>query len=189
MPEKGSKIKFKNHNRVIRVPFVVYADFEALVKPIQGCEPGGEKSFTNKYQSHRPCGFSYTIVCFNDQIYKEPVIYRAKSEDEDVSRIFVDCLERDIKKIHEEFDFAKKMIFTDGDRSEFKRVRECWICGDPLKDDRVRDHCHFTGKYRRAAHKRCNLNFKKPKFTPVMFHNLAMTQISSSRILGKVREI
>ena len=38
---------------------------------------------------------------------------------------------------------------------------------------KVRDHCHFTGKYRGAAHNQCNLQFKKPKFTPVIFHNLS----------------
>ena len=37
----------------------------------------------------------------------------------------------------------------------------------------VRDHCHLTGKYRGAAHNACNLKFKIPKFTPVIFHNLA----------------
>ena len=37
----------------------------------------------------------------------------------------------------------------------------------------MRDHCHFTGKFRRAAHSSCNLKFKKPKFTPVFFHNLS----------------
>ena len=35
------------------------------------------------------------------------------------------------------------------------------------------DHCHFTGKYRGAAHNKCNLDFKIPKFIPVIFHNLA----------------
>ena len=38
---------------------------------------------------------------------------------------------------------------------------------------KVRDHCHFTGKFREAAHTKCNLQFKKPKFTPVIFHNLS----------------
>ena len=36
-----------------------------------------------------------------------------------------------------------------------------------------RDHCHFTGKFRGAAHNICNLQFKKPKFTPVIIHNLS----------------
>ena len=37
----------------------------------------------------------------------------------------------------------------------------------------VRDHCHFTGKYWGAAHNKCNLQFRKPKFTPIIFHNLS----------------
>ena len=37
----------------------------------------------------------------------------------------------------------------------------------------MRDHCHFTGKYRGVAQNLCNLQFKKTKFTPVIFHNLS----------------
>ena len=37
---------------------------------------------------------------------------------------------------------------------------------------KVRDHCHFTGKYRGAAHNQCNLKCRKPLFLPVVFHNL-----------------
>ena len=35
----------------------------------------------------------------------------------------------------------------------------------------VRDHCHYTGKYRGAAHSKCNLQYKVPKEIPVVFHN------------------
>ena len=41
-----------------------------------------------------------------------------------------------------------------------------------LEDDRVRDHCHLTGKYRGAAHSKCNLKMKTPMFVPVLFHDL-----------------
>ena len=37
----------------------------------------------------------------------------------------------------------------------------------------MRDHCHLTGKYRGAAHRSCNLNYRVPKVIPVIFHNLA----------------
>ena len=36
----------------------------------------------------------------------------------------------------------------------------------------MRDHCHVTGKYRRAAHFSCNTNCKLSKKVPVVFHNL-----------------
>ena len=41
-----------------------------------------------------------------------------------------------------------------------------------LGDNKVRDHCHITGKYRRAAHWSCNINLKINKNVPVIFHNL-----------------
>ena len=70
------------------------------------------------------------------------------------------------------------MIFTRENREEFEKAENCSICGRSLRKeggvvDGVRDHCHFTGKYRGAAHRSCNLQFRKPKFTPVIFHNLA----------------
>lgn len=74
----------------MRVPFVVYADFEDMVKPTGGNEPDSGKSFTNPYQKHKPSVFCYHIKCFDDELYSQkPVIYRAKSDEEDVNRIFV----------------------------------------------------------------------------------------------------
>ena len=39
------------------------------------------------------------------------------------------------------------------------------------KHYKVRDHCHYTGKYRGAAHNICNLRYKIPKEIPIVFHN------------------
>ena len=84
-------------------------------------------------------------------------------------------LEEDIKRIQEEFNFSKEMIFTEKDEDDFEKAKICWICQGEFDATRkkVRDHCHFTGKFHGAAHNKCNLQFKKPKFTPVIFHNLS----------------
>ena len=39
-------------------------------------------------------------------------------------------------------------------------------------NDKIRDHCHITGKYRGAAHWNCNINLKISKKLPIIFHNL-----------------
>ena len=39
------------------------------------------------------------------------------------------------------------------------------------KYHKVRDHCHYTGRYRGTAHNICNLRYKTPKTIPVVFHN------------------
>ena len=53
MPEKGSLVTFIHHNRSIKVPFVVYADFEAFTEEISTCEPN-EKMFFYKKISKAP---------------------------------------------------------------------------------------------------------------------------------------
>ena len=158
MPEKGSFISFIHHNRSIKVPFVVYADFEAFTEEIPISEQNEKFSFTQKYQKHKPSGFCYKIVCFDERYNQKPVLFRARSEDEDLSAIFVEMLERDIKRIQEKFDFSKKMIFSLKDKDDFEKAKICWICQKEFgSEKKVRDHCHFTGKYRGAAHVKCNL--------------------------------
>ena len=49
----------------------------------------------------------------------------------------------------------------------------CHICNEELGEDRVRDHCHLSGKFKGAAHEICNLKYKVPKLFPVVFHNFA----------------
>ena len=66
MPEKGTMLKFINYYRSEKVPFIVYSDTEALIKPIHGCTPDSRNSYTNKYQKHEPISFSYYIKCFDD---------------------------------------------------------------------------------------------------------------------------
>ena len=63
MPKEGeNKMKFQNYNKQTKAPYVVYADFECLVKKIATCEPNNKHSFTVKTEKHEPCGFSYMIV-------------------------------------------------------------------------------------------------------------------------------
>ena len=65
------------------------------------------------------------------------------------------------------------MTFTEEDEEVHKTTNLCHICKETMKpNDKVRDHCHFTGKYRGPAHSACNLAYKYKNFIPVFFHNL-----------------
>ena len=62
MPEVNGKgiipyIKFKNYNRFMRVPFVIYVEFESLTDPIDTCELSSDKSFTKQYKKQKPRRF------------------------------------------------------------------------------------------------------------------------------------
>ena len=88
---------------------------------------------------------------------------------------FVDMLEYDTKRIYDQFKDEKEMISGKEEKKDFETAKRCWICGGGFnrQDRKVRDHCHYTGKYRGAAHNDCNLQCRKPKFIPVIFHNLS----------------
>ena len=82
---------------------------------------------------------------------------------------FVEWLENDVKEIANIPEV--NMIFGEKEKEQYEKETKCWICKEDLNDDKVRDHCHFTGRYRGAAHNSCNLKYRKPNFTPVVFHN------------------
>ena len=54
-------------------------------------------------------------------------------------------------------------------------MKDCHICLKPIgsEEPKVRDHCHYTGKFRGTAHRSCNLDYKVPSCIPVVFHNMS----------------
>ena len=61
---------------------------------------------------------------------------------------------------------------TSEDKEIYNNSHIRWICKQELDMDKVRDHCHVTGKFRGAAHNKCNKNLRLPRKLPIIFHNL-----------------
>ena len=178
MPDKNNNIlKFVNFHKQMRVPFVIYSDFEAITEKISSCKPNDKNSYTEAYQKHKDCGYGYKVVCCYDDKYSKPVqIYRGEKA----------AVYKFMEKMLEEVDHCKKVIrkhfnkplkMAEDDENEFQKAKGCHICDKAYTDDdiRVRDHCHITGNYRGSAHQECNLKLRvdpdKIKI-PVIFHNL-----------------
>ena len=69
--------------------------------------------------------------------------------------------------------FNKNLIMTEEEEHLFQESNNCWICKKLIdNDEKVRDHCHVTGKFRGASHWDCNINFQITKKRPMIFHNL-----------------
>ena len=176
MPKEGSQVYFWNHKKRLPVPFVIYADFEALTRKIDSCSPVGDKSYTQAYQKHKPSGFGYKVVCHYDQKYSKPtVIYRG----ENVIQKFIQHLFREVKDCQKVISekAKRRLVMTESDEKDFQNAKKCWICQKRYKADEnpVRDHCHITGKYRGSAHNTCNLKLQisaERIKIPVIFHNL-----------------
>ena len=61
--------------------------------------------------------------------------------------------------------FNKNLINSRKEEEQFHLGNTCWICEKLIHHDneKVRDHCHVSGKYRSAAHRDCNIDFKLTK--------------------------
>ena len=158
----------------MRVSFIVYADFESFTPQLSACQPNPDNSYTKRYQKHTPSGFCCHIKCLDDTLYsQEPVTFVKEYDDDDVAQTFIDTIKTKIKDIYKQFKFPRTMIMSMHDKTAYDISTLCHICNEELGNDRVRDHCHLTGKFRGAAHEICNLKYKIPKFFPVVFHNLS----------------
>ena len=67
---------------------------------------------------------------------------------------------------------------TEKEEKHHNKQKVCYICKKEFNTDnidkkhhKVKDHCHYTGKYRGAAHNICNLRYRIPKEIPIVFHN------------------
>ena len=184
MPKQGENIlKFNNFDKQLKVPFVIYADFEAIMKKVQGCKQSEEmeneknkRSYTEAYQTHEDYGYGYKVVCrYDDKYSKDICIYRG----ENAVYKFEEKMLEEVKyyKAVIKKHFNKPLVMTEVDEQHFKTMDGCDICGEKYadKDVCIRDHCHITGKFRGSAHQECNLKLRiKPENLkiPVIFHNL-----------------
>ena len=161
---------YLQYRYTVRAPFIVYADFEALVIASDRTGPDrGHKSFD--YETQIPCSVAYYVVsCFPQFTNKFD-----SHDGPDCVDWFLDrMLELQKEAIHFYYD-EKRIIMTPTDEQTFKTSPNCWICGkdfDAARNDRVKDHDHITGMYRGAAHSRCNIRAQRTCKVPIFFHNL-----------------
>ncbi|XP_058981533.1 uncharacterized protein LOC131803829 [Musca domestica] len=171
MPKEGENIiRFKNYHKKERVPFVIYADAECI---LEDWNPENLNTNTNTVtvKRHIPCAFSYYIKCsFNDSLSKF-YIYSGPN----AARNFLENLIGDCKFIYNTYlsKTVPMISLSQTELDDFNSSTVCHICEKELGNDRVKDHCHLTGKYRGAAHNECNLKYHVSKFVPIFFHNFS----------------
>ena len=137
--------------------------------------------FSQCYQKHEPSGYCLYIKAMDGmKVDFKPIVYTKKTPDEDISKKFIKHVVKSTHQIYQDYDSKPKPYnLTSQEEKDFQSAIYCHICAQKLFRDKktgkilkVRDHCHFTGEYRGAAHNECNLNCKKPLILPVIFHNL-----------------
>ena len=161
---------WKKHFHKNPLYFRIYADFEADNEKDNTCI--GNKT-TNIYKQN-PVLNGYHIVSELEDVLKSE--YHKSPLGYDNVDWFVD----DVKKLENKMAFYfkntnKDIIMTQEDEEDHENNNTCRFCGKNIESDKVRDHCHLTGRYRGPAHSKCNINVTQQQrnFIPFIFHNFS----------------
>ena len=171
MPKEGSFVEFHNGQNQFKVPFTMYADFEAILKPKVLIELDPEKSCIKEINQHIPSSFCVNSKFAYGEVENPLKLYRG----ENCVEVFCNYIENKAKRLYHMFPEKPMKPLTSEQWKEFKWARKCHICFKGFQEDnpKVRDHCHYTGQYQGPAHRNCNLRYKIPSFIPIVFHNLS----------------
>ena len=165
--EKGA-IEFKNYFKQMLVPFKIYVDFESNLKAVEIYEG----FYSKKFQDHVPCSFACKVVCIDDKFTKPIVAFRGKNAAHEFVKVILNKYEycKKVMKKH----FNKNLIISEKEEEQFQSSNISWIFEKLIDfdDEKVRDHCHVTGKLRGAAHWSCKINLQLTEKVPVIFQNL-----------------
>ena len=165
-----SHLRWKNHFHKNPLYFRIYADFEADNEKDNSSI--GNKT-TNIYKQN-PVLNGYHIVSELEDVLKSDY-YKSLLGYDNVDW-FVDEVIKLENKMAFYFKKTKKEInMKDEVDEDYRNDNVCRFCEKEILSDKVRDHCHLTGKYRGPAHSKCNINVtqKQSNFIPFIFHNFS----------------
>ena len=165
-----SHLFWKKHFHKNPLHFRIIADFEAD-NEIDGSNVGDKT--INIYKQKPVLNGYYIISELNDVLksgyYESPLGYDN-----------VDWFVKEVIKLEKKMAFyfketKKDIIMEQEDEEDYRNNNICRFCEKNIETNKVRDHCHLTGKYRGPAHNTCNINVKQKdsNFIPFAFHNFS----------------
>ena len=173
MPDAENNIlESKPGKKPLKHPFIIYADLECLLLKMNTCKNNPNKSYTTVKALHKPSRYSLLTSCSFDKLENKQTYYSKR----DCMKRFCNDLKEHISRIIN-YETKPMIALTEEEQESYKNQELCHICEKEFctynnKEMRkVRDHCHYTGKHRGAAHSKCTLEYKIVKEIPVLFHN------------------
>ena len=170
MADKDPIVAYSNGQHQFKVPFIMYADFESILVPIQGVRNNPNIPSTRGVNAHKPSGWCLHSKFAYGKVKKPMTQYTGP----DCVEKFCEKIISEAKRLYTSFPEVPMLPLTKSQVKKHKKAKICHICFKDFKEKgKVKDHCHYTGEYRGAAHFGCNLRYKIPSYIPVVFHNLA----------------
>ena len=170
MPTKRPIVECSNGQHQFKVPFIMYADFESILEPTQGASNNPNIPSARGVNVHTPSGWCLYSKFTYGNLDHPLTQYRGS----DCVEKFCEHIISEAKRLYTSFPEQPMTPLTKSQLKEHRKATKCHICFKPFDDrGKVRDHCHYSGLYRGAAHFSCNLRYKISSYIPAVFHNLA----------------
>ena len=165
MPHRNPIVQYSDGQFQFKVPFIMYADFESILEPIQGPENNPRIFSTRGINNHVPSGWCVRSEFAYGKVENPLKLYHR----EDCVKKFCDHVIGEARRLYQSFPEKPMKPLTPKEMDRYKRSERCHICFKLFKEDKpkVRDHCHYT------AHTKCNLQYKIPSYVPIVFQNLS----------------
>ena len=161
---------------------MLYADFESILKTVDEryrdkmntmkAERKDKAPYTEKINTHIPSGWCVQRTFPYGDVPDTLKMYWGK----DCVERFVEYIEEEVKRLYVTLPQQPMIEFSDVLKRERKAAERCNICLNEFSDPqnkKIRDHCHYTGCYRGAAHNNCNLKYRITVHISIVFHNLS----------------
>lgn len=165
-------MNFQNYHKQVPIPFIIFADFEAILGNIDRCEKTGSESWTEKYQQLIDCGFGYKVVCCYIDFYTKPTqVYCGKGAVKEFLKRILDEVKYCQKMIGR---FRKVIVMSEEDEANFEAAKKCYLCHEPFTEGNGKKIDGFSEMYFGAAHTKCRASKPDIKTVkiPVVMHNL-----------------
>ena len=176
MPSEDKNIlRWNSGEKLLKAANIFYLDLESLLIKIQSSQSNPEESYTERKAIHEACGYSLDLL---------------RSYDENIHSYYrgTDCTKKLCKDLKDQameiINYEKKEMIplTYDENIYYEKKKYCHICKKKFWYDKenkskydvyhkVRDHCHYTGKFRGPTHNICNLRYKVQREIPVVLHN------------------
>ena len=165
-----SHLFWKKHFHKNPLYFRIIADFEAD-KEIENSSVGNKT--TNIYKKLPVLNGYYIISELEDAV--ESGYYESLLGYDNVGWFVKEVIKLENKMAFYSKNTKKDIIMTQEDEEDYENNNICRFCEKNIESDKVRDHCHLTGKYKCPAHNVCNINVKQKdsNFIPFAFHNFS----------------
>ena len=173
LPE-NKDYEFNKHYMKSKIPFLMEFDFESTLIKLPTCRPSEKNSFEHKTEKHIANSFYINLHSEHKNIIKSQSFSFISRDSDKVLNEFMKVINDLSLRFNKIFKINEQMIISEEEENQFQSTNNCMYCNKVFEDDKVRDHCHFTGKYRGASCYICNLEEgKNRKFVPIYCHNLS----------------